>query len=110
VLRYLRDYLSWLRERRRPPTPVTTQEQVQDFLVATIESLSPRERYVLVQLHVLRRPRADVIRELGISKKRLDKYMTAALIKIRSRFAERGVDPPPVSTDVEVPAAPRSTT
>jgi DNA-directed RNA polymerase specialized sigma24 family protein len=107
MLRYLRKFRPPSRDRREAGLPIASLEETQDLVAATIQSLPPRDRYVLVQIHILRRPRSDVTEELGITREDLDNHLNRALHVIHSRLVERGVVLPSIETD-ETPAGQRS--
>ena len=76
------------------PSPERVQyarEWEEAYRVA-IEELTPRCRRVFVLCRVRNWPHAEIARELGISTKMVEKYMTKALAHLTVRLQEFLVD------------------
>jgi RNA polymerase sigma factor (sigma-70 family) len=58
-----------------------------------IKELRPILREPFVLAYVQGEPRKEIAEQLGITLKRLDKRLTAALKEIRERLAAFGIDP-----------------
>jgi RNA polymerase sigma-70 factor (ECF subfamily) len=67
--------------------------QVSQRLMEVIKELRPSLREPFVLAYVQGEPRKDIACQLGITLKRLDKRLTAALKEIRERLAAFGIDP-----------------
>lgn len=66
--------------------------QLGEHLARAIKALRPNLRRVFVMAHVEGRPRKEIAVTLGISEKRLDKRLTAALRKCREHLISRGIE------------------
>jgi RNA polymerase sigma-70 factor (ECF subfamily) len=66
--------------------------QLGEHLARAIKALRPSLRGVFVMAHMEGRPRKEIAMALGLSEKRLDKRMTAALRKCREHLLSNGID------------------
>jgi RNA polymerase sigma factor (sigma-70 family) len=67
--------------------------QVSQALTEAIRELRPTLREPFILAYVQGEPRKEIAGQLGITVKRLDKRLTAALKEIRERLAAFGIDP-----------------
>ncbi|MHB8816223.1 MAG: sigma factor-like helix-turn-helix DNA-binding protein [Steroidobacteraceae bacterium] len=68
-------------------------DDLRSRLVADVVlGLPARLRNVFVMSTLLRKSRAEIAAELGISVRRVDKYMTKALVTCRERLLAQGID------------------
>ena len=68
------------------------QADLSDHVAAAIIGLPMHLRRVFVMAHVQRRTRGDIAAALGISERRVERWLVKALVACRESLAARGVD------------------
>lgn len=79
-------------DRRVDPHQKAIADQIGQHLATVIRALRPNLRKAFVMAHVQGKSRSEIAAALGISERRLDGHMTAALKQCRERLAARGID------------------
>lgn len=79
-------------DHRVNPDQRVSAEQLGDWLALAITALRPSIRKVFVMAHVQGVPRKEIAAALGISERRVDKRLTAALRKCREHLLTHGFD------------------